>query len=64
MYHPHSDEMTQMAMGMQGFFVIHPRSRLRVRKPRLLHFPAGMFVEPGAPRPIRLMTALQSLHLQ
>jgi FtsP/CotA-like multicopper oxidase with cupredoxin domain len=25
MYHPHSDEMIQMAMGMQGFFVIHPR---------------------------------------
>ena len=25
MYHPHSDEMIQMAMGMQGFFVIHPK---------------------------------------
>ena len=25
MYHPHSDEMVQMAMGMMGFFVIHPR---------------------------------------
>ena len=25
MYHPHSDEMVQMAMGMQGFFVIHPK---------------------------------------
>lgn len=25
MYHPHSDEMTQMAMGMMGFFIIHPR---------------------------------------
>lgn len=25
MYHPHSDEMTQMALGMMGFFVIHPR---------------------------------------
>src|SRR5687768_17549581 len=25
MYHPHSDEMLQMAMGMMGFFVIHPR---------------------------------------
>jgi FtsP/CotA-like multicopper oxidase with cupredoxin domain len=25
MYHPHSDEMVQMAMGMQGFFIIHPR---------------------------------------
>ena len=26
MYHPHADEMTQMAMGMMGFWVTHPRS--------------------------------------
>ena len=25
MYHPHSDETLQMAMGMEGFFIIHPR---------------------------------------
>lgn len=25
MYHPHADEMTQVAMGMEGFFIIHPR---------------------------------------
>jgi len=25
MYHPHSDEMTQIAMGMMGFFIIHPK---------------------------------------
>ena len=25
MYHPHSDEMVQMALGMMGFFIIHPR---------------------------------------
>jgi hypothetical protein len=25
MYHPHHDEMTQMALGMMGLFVIHPR---------------------------------------
>ncbi len=25
MYHPHADEMVQMAMGMMGSFVIHPR---------------------------------------
>src|SRR5207244_1533779 len=25
MYHPHSDELVQMAMGMQGIFVIHPK---------------------------------------
>ena len=26
MYHPHADEMTQMAMGMMGFWVTHPRN--------------------------------------
>lgn len=25
MYHPHSDEMTQVAMGMMGFFIVHPK---------------------------------------
>jgi hypothetical protein len=25
MYHPHSDEMFQIALGMEGFFIIHPR---------------------------------------
>lgn len=25
MYHPHFDEMTQIAMGMMGFFIIHPQ---------------------------------------
>lgn len=25
MYHPHFDEMTQIAMGMMGFFIIHPK---------------------------------------
>ncbi len=27
MYHPHADEMVQMAMGMMGFWVTHPRGR-------------------------------------
>jgi len=27
MYHPHADEMTQMAMGMMGFWVTHPNTR-------------------------------------
>ena len=47
MYHPHSDEMVQMAMGMMGMFVVHPqrselpprRSRLRLRHERLRHRP-------------------------
>jgi FtsP/CotA-like multicopper oxidase with cupredoxin domain len=27
MYHPHSDEMVQMAMGMMGMFISHPRDQ-------------------------------------
>ncbi|RQP22762.1 multicopper oxidase family protein [Piscinibacter terrae] len=27
MYHPHADEMTQMAMGMMGFWVTHPKAK-------------------------------------
>jgi hypothetical protein len=34
MYHPHHDEMTQMALGMMGMIVVHPR-----------HPPAGYQVE-------------------
>jgi len=26
MYHPHADEMVQMAMGMMGLFIIHPKN--------------------------------------
>jgi FtsP/CotA-like multicopper oxidase with cupredoxin domain len=25
MYHPHADEMLQMAVGMMGFFIVHPK---------------------------------------
>jgi FtsP/CotA-like multicopper oxidase with cupredoxin domain len=32
MYHPHFDEMTQIALGMHGMFVVHPR---RPRGPRV-----------------------------
>jgi manganese oxidase len=32
MYHPHFDEMTQIALGMSGMFVVHPR---RPRGPRV-----------------------------
>ncbi len=27
MYHPHADEMVQMAMGMMGFFVVQPKDQ-------------------------------------
>lgn len=29
MYHPHHDEMTQMALGMMGLFIIHPRKPIQ-----------------------------------
>ena len=34
MYHPHSDEMVQMAMGMHGFLVVHPRDPKQYRVDR------------------------------
>ena len=31
MYHPHADETLQMALGMEGFFIIHPKKeRMRI----------------------------------
>jgi FtsP/CotA-like multicopper oxidase with cupredoxin domain len=51
MYHPHHDEMTQMALGMTGMFVVHPR-RATARPDRdfviLLH---EWRIDPGAARP-------------
>jgi len=57
MYHPHSDEMTQMAMGMQGFFVIHPKDPDRKIDRDFCIFLQEWFVEPGSatPNPMRLM---------
>ncbi|MEX0958922.1 MAG: copper oxidase [Burkholderiales bacterium] len=31
MYHPHADEMVQMALGMMGMFIVHPREPEPVR---------------------------------
>jgi FtsP/CotA-like multicopper oxidase with cupredoxin domain len=50
MYHPHSDEMVQMAMGMQGFFIIHPRSGPRVDRDFCI-FLQEWFVAPGTYTP-------------
>ena len=52
MYHPHSDEMVQMAMGMMGSFVIHPKVPENPRVDR--HFVVMLhewFVEPGTATP-------------
>jgi len=51
MYHPHHDEMTQMALGMTGMIVIHPRAPVaRVDRDfvMLLH---EWRIKPGARRP-------------
>jgi FtsP/CotA-like multicopper oxidase with cupredoxin domain len=34
MYHPHFDEMTQIALGMVGMIVVHPRERAETRRVR------------------------------
>ncbi|MCH9675264.1 MAG: copper oxidase [Gammaproteobacteria bacterium] len=34
MYHPHADEMVQMAMGMMGSLVVHPKNRSHYRVDR------------------------------
>jgi FtsP/CotA-like multicopper oxidase with cupredoxin domain len=52
MYHPHSDEMVQMALGMMGFFVIHPKVPEGPKVDR--HFVVMLgewFVEPGTATP-------------
>jgi FtsP/CotA-like multicopper oxidase with cupredoxin domain len=52
MYHPHSDEMLQMAMGMEGFFVIHPKGGYAPRVDRhFCIFLQEWFVEPGSYTP-------------
>ena len=55
MYHPHADEMLQMAMGMMGFWVTHPRERSHpqiARVQRDVCFLLGSFdVEPGSATP-------------
>ncbi|MBN8741443.1 MAG: copper oxidase [Lysobacterales bacterium 69-70] len=52
MYHPHADEMTQMAFGMMGLFIIHPRAGEEVPIDRdyafLLH---NWALHPGTYRP-------------
>jgi len=34
MYHPHADEMTQIALGMMGMIVVHPRGGAATRRVR------------------------------
>ncbi len=48
MYHPHADEMVQMAMGMMGFFVVHPRDPKLYRVDRDFVFLMSTYdIDPG-----------------
>jgi FtsP/CotA-like multicopper oxidase with cupredoxin domain len=52
MYHPHADEMTQMAMGMMGMFIIHPKDPRQLRVDRDFVFLLAAYdIEPGAATP-------------
>jgi FtsP/CotA-like multicopper oxidase with cupredoxin domain len=56
MYHPHADEMVQMAMGMMGSFVIHPRDPNLHRVDRDFVFLMQSYdIDPGAYMP-KVMT--------
>jgi FtsP/CotA-like multicopper oxidase with cupredoxin domain len=64
MYHPHADEMTQMAMGMMGFWITHPAVAKGAKHPlidevdRDFVFLLNAYdIEPGAATP-RIMTML------
>ena len=52
LYHPHYDEMTQLAMGMMGMFVIHPRRPQQPRPDRDFALMLGEWkIEPGRSTP-------------
>jgi FtsP/CotA-like multicopper oxidase with cupredoxin domain len=58
LYHPHFDEMTQIALGMMGMIVVHPRAardapdRARPRADRDFALMLGEWrIDPGAARP-------------
>ena len=66
MYHPHADEMLQLAVGMMGFFVIHPREHGEsTDRSRLCHHAARLGSASGniPARPGR-DAGLQYVHLQ
>ena len=64
MYHPHFDDMTQLAMGMKGMFIIHPRNPKR-RPDRDFAYMLGEWkIAPGTMRPDPMeMTEFNTLTL-
>ena len=60
MYHPHADEITQMAMGMMGFWVTHPKAKNPLIEPvdRDFCFLLNAYdIDPGSYTP-KIMTML------
>jgi hypothetical protein len=52
MYHPHADEMLQMAMGMMGLFIVHPKNPRQHRVDRDYGFILNAYdIEPGSATP-------------
>ena len=52
MYHPHADEMVQMAMGMMGFWVTHPKDPKFMPVDRDFCFLLGSYdIDPGSFKP-------------
>ena len=52
MYHPHADEMVQMAMGMMGLFIVHPRDPALMRVDRDFCFLLNAYdIDPGTYMP-------------
>jgi FtsP/CotA-like multicopper oxidase with cupredoxin domain len=52
MYHPHADEMVQMAMGMMGLLIVHPKDPRRLRVDRDFAFVMASYdIDPGSATP-------------
>jgi manganese oxidase len=52
MYHPHADEMVQMAMGMMGLFIVHPKDARQLKADRDFGFILNAYdIEPGSATP-------------
>ncbi len=52
MYHPHHDEMVQMALGLMGMFVVHPRGSPVPRPDRdFVYLLSEWKITPGTERP-------------
>ena len=52
MYHPHADDMVQVAMGMMGLFIVHPKNPAFMRVDRDYAFLLSAYdVEPGSSTP-------------